>query len=47
MKEIVIKDNYIAIVSDEDYEKCLKIKWNLTKCNYAQGLFSNKPNLIR
>jgi len=42
MKEIVIKDEYIARISDEDYEKCSKIKWKLTHDKYAQGLFNGK-----
>jgi hypothetical protein len=42
MNEIVIKDKYIAIISDEDYDRCLKIKWSLTPNKYAQGLFEGK-----
>ena len=46
MKEIVIKDEYISRVSDEDYEKCLKIKWYLTPNKYAQGQYEGKIILM-
>jgi hypothetical protein len=46
MNEIVIKDKYISRISDEDYERCLKIKWSLTPNKYAKGLFEGKLILM-
>jgi hypothetical protein len=36
MKELALKHGRVALVDDEDYERCIKHKWHLTAAGYVK-----------
>ena len=36
MKELILKHGRIALVDDEDYERCAKYKWHITAKGYVK-----------